>query len=420
MARIRSIFPGQWTDEDFVECSATARLLALALRNESDDQGVFEWKPVGLKMRLMPADGADINELLDELVEHRQIMRYEIGGRVYGAIRNFMVWQRPKKPRALHPTTPEVLNWVGKGRRSPDGGSEPADDDPPRGSGPVRNERGNERLPVPHRAGTDNASSATNSEPVPNGCGTRAASPSPSSEPVPNQFGIHSADRRREEVGGKREVSSRSGAAAAFTRARASTRDGPPPPEDDRDLDSGVQAAVSTVKTAVSKAFETWFDLPDRPISPSDEELFAAWIAEGTGRGVSADAVARAAAEEVDRQFRRMSERKPDDPPRRLSAVLDEDVRRAVAQAAATRSARPSSPPVVVPSPWAERFDATTYRTWIAPIVDEIVVDEGKAVITVPNILSRDWIGGRFEADIRHCLGVNEIEVVVAKAVEAA
>ncbi len=52
MARIRSIHPGQATDEDFVQCSPFARLLAIFVRNEADDHGVFKWKPVTLKMRI--------------------------------------------------------------------------------------------------------------------------------------------------------------------------------------------------------------------------------------------------------------------------------------------------------------------------------------------------------------------------------
>ena len=58
MARIRSLHPGQWTDEAFVAVSPLARLLALGLRNEADDEGVFPWKPVTLRMRLLPADNA--------------------------------------------------------------------------------------------------------------------------------------------------------------------------------------------------------------------------------------------------------------------------------------------------------------------------------------------------------------------------
>lgn len=113
MARIRSIHPGQWTDEEFVSLSFAARLLAIALRNEADDQGVFEWKPVGLKMRLMPADNVDLAVLLDELIEKRAIMRFEIDGRMLGAIRNFRRYQKPKIPNSVHPITDEIRNWVG-------------------------------------------------------------------------------------------------------------------------------------------------------------------------------------------------------------------------------------------------------------------------------------------------------------------
>ena len=103
MARIRSIHPGQWTDAEFLQNSSFARLLALALRNEADDQGVFEWKPTELKLRCLPSDDVDINALLTELVNTRQIMQYVAGGKRFGLIRNFAVYQRPKTPTKLHP-----------------------------------------------------------------------------------------------------------------------------------------------------------------------------------------------------------------------------------------------------------------------------------------------------------------------------
>lgn len=113
MSRIRSIHPGQWTDEDFVELSLAGRLLSIGIRNEADDNGVFEWKPVGLKMRLFPADAIDVAALLDELVAANQIMQFEAEGRRFGAIRNFRVYQRPKSPTCQFPTTPEVEKYVG-------------------------------------------------------------------------------------------------------------------------------------------------------------------------------------------------------------------------------------------------------------------------------------------------------------------
>jgi hypothetical protein len=113
MARIRSIHPGIWTDEQFVSVSAYARLLAMGLWNEADDQGVFEWKPITLKMRILPADTVDVAVLLAELVSIGNLMRYEIDEKPYGAIRNFRKFQRPEKPNAVHPLGEGVRKWVG-------------------------------------------------------------------------------------------------------------------------------------------------------------------------------------------------------------------------------------------------------------------------------------------------------------------
>jgi hypothetical protein len=50
MSRIRSLHPGFFTDERLVTTSLEARLLFLGLGIEADDKGIFEWKPVTLKM----------------------------------------------------------------------------------------------------------------------------------------------------------------------------------------------------------------------------------------------------------------------------------------------------------------------------------------------------------------------------------
>ena len=128
MARIRSLHPNQWTDEAFVTCSPMARLLAIALRNEADDGGVFAWKPLTLKMRLLPADSVDINLLLEELAGADIIRRYEIDGVHYGAIRNFTLFQKPKFPKTYHPRLPWVPKYCGmKGSGIPEpSGSPPA------------------------------------------------------------------------------------------------------------------------------------------------------------------------------------------------------------------------------------------------------------------------------------------------------
>jgi hypothetical protein len=112
VARIRSTHPGQWRDQDFVECSFAARLLALALRNEADDQGLFEWKPKQIKMACFPADSVDIEVLLSEIISANIVKQYEIEGRKYGAIRNFRLYQRPKTPNSVYPLTDEIREYV--------------------------------------------------------------------------------------------------------------------------------------------------------------------------------------------------------------------------------------------------------------------------------------------------------------------
>lgn len=124
MARIRSIHPGLWTDETFVSLSMPARLMFLGIWNECDDMGSFEWSPLKLKMRLLPADNADAVELLEELTEARCIMPYESSGKRYGAVRNFCQYQRPKKPTSTCPQTEEVRNWVNTEARSTRDGGE--------------------------------------------------------------------------------------------------------------------------------------------------------------------------------------------------------------------------------------------------------------------------------------------------------
>ena len=112
MARIRSVHPGLATDEAIVTASIPARYFFVLLLTECDDQGIFEWKPITLKMRLFPADNVDMAALLSELAAVNALCSYEIDGRKLGAVRNFRKYQRPKSPNALYPITPEIRNYV--------------------------------------------------------------------------------------------------------------------------------------------------------------------------------------------------------------------------------------------------------------------------------------------------------------------
>lgn len=156
MSRIRSTHPGVWTDERFVSVGAFARLLFMGIWNECDDYGSFEWSPLKLKMRLLPADAVDASALMAELEEAGSIQRYEIEGKSYGAVRNFCQYQRPKKPTHVHPQTAEVEAWVNTDARSTRDGSEGEGKELPTGGGKSRQrkEEGGIGRPVPAKART--------------------------------------------------------------------------------------------------------------------------------------------------------------------------------------------------------------------------------------------------------------------------
>ncbi len=112
MARIRSIFPGLFTDEAFVSVSMPARVLLLGIWTEADDQGVFEWKPVTLKMRIFSADNIDVVPLLGELETANAVRRFSFEGKPHGAIRNFCKYQKPKTPKFRDVKDAEIRNYV--------------------------------------------------------------------------------------------------------------------------------------------------------------------------------------------------------------------------------------------------------------------------------------------------------------------
>jgi hypothetical protein len=105
-----------------------ARLLFIGIGVEADDKGVFQWKPITLKMRLFPADNVDIAALLEELIEAGVITSYEVEGSKYGAIRNFRRHQRPKTPNDIHPIPDDLRQYVGFS--SPISEMEPAQPNP--------------------------------------------------------------------------------------------------------------------------------------------------------------------------------------------------------------------------------------------------------------------------------------------------
>jgi hypothetical protein len=114
MARIRSIHPKLFTDESYMALGHEAARALPGIWTECDDNGVFEWKPVTLKARILPAHNVDMIAILAELTENGFVVQFEQGGKMYGAVRNFLKFQRPKKPTVLYPLPKEIALYVGR------------------------------------------------------------------------------------------------------------------------------------------------------------------------------------------------------------------------------------------------------------------------------------------------------------------
>ncbi|MCQ8240545.1 hypothetical protein [Rhizosaccharibacter radicis] len=108
MARIRSVHPSLWTDEAFLELSPHAKLFIIALWNECDDGGAFQWKPKQLKVRLFGCDDLDVPALLLELERANFVRRYDADGAPFGAVRSFGKFQKPQKPTRQYPMPPAL------------------------------------------------------------------------------------------------------------------------------------------------------------------------------------------------------------------------------------------------------------------------------------------------------------------------
>ncbi|MEQ9868753.1 DnaT-like ssDNA-binding domain-containing protein [Pectobacterium odoriferum] len=92
MARIRTIKPEFWTDEDMAEASECACLLAIGLLNYADDEGYFNANPKLIKAAVFPLrePSVPITVMLQELSNHGYLSMFSTpDDKSFGLIRNF-------------------------------------------------------------------------------------------------------------------------------------------------------------------------------------------------------------------------------------------------------------------------------------------------------------------------------------------
>lgn len=89
MARIRTIKPEFFTDEDMAMLSPLARLFYIGLWCEADREGRLEWKLKTLKWKYLPEDDCDIEAVGKELLDRGRVVLYVADGRTCALIPSF-------------------------------------------------------------------------------------------------------------------------------------------------------------------------------------------------------------------------------------------------------------------------------------------------------------------------------------------
>ncbi len=95
MARIRTIKPEFFLDEELAALSAYHRLVFIGLWTQADKAGKLEDRPQRLKALLLPYENKDMESILTDLARENFITRYENSGGRYIKIKNFLKHQRP-------------------------------------------------------------------------------------------------------------------------------------------------------------------------------------------------------------------------------------------------------------------------------------------------------------------------------------
>ena len=108
MARSRNIKPGFFLNDELAECEPLARILFAGLWCIADREGRLEDRPKRIKAEVLPYDNCDADQLLNQLVKHEFILRYEVDGSQYIQIINFKKHQNPhvKEAESIIPPPP--------------------------------------------------------------------------------------------------------------------------------------------------------------------------------------------------------------------------------------------------------------------------------------------------------------------------
>jgi hypothetical protein len=140
MSRIRTVKPELLRHEGLFDAEQETgfpiRIAFVGLLTCCDREGRFKWRPRQLKLDALPYDNVDFSRVLDALITHGFLVKYEVDSETYGCIPSFSKHQyiNPRESESELPPPPGTSNSTPP--TSPEGGEntesgtrEPRDDD---------------------------------------------------------------------------------------------------------------------------------------------------------------------------------------------------------------------------------------------------------------------------------------------------
>lgn len=107
MARKRNVHPKFFINEDIAELDPLTRLFFIGMWTLADRDGRMEDRPKKLKGEILPYDNCDGEEMVSSIADKGFIVRYEISGKRYIQIVNWLKYQdiHPKEALSVIPTS---------------------------------------------------------------------------------------------------------------------------------------------------------------------------------------------------------------------------------------------------------------------------------------------------------------------------
>ncbi len=145
MGRARVVHPKFFLNEQLYAAEQASGLpLRLAFEGlwcEADREGRFEWKPLVLKLAILPWDPVDFTQVLEELERADFVRSYEHEGKRYGWIPTFGRWQKPhpREAKSRLPAPPKQNT----SRMAPEASPRPVQGEPEANPRRAQNEGGN-------------------------------------------------------------------------------------------------------------------------------------------------------------------------------------------------------------------------------------------------------------------------------------